>query len=195
MGTRAKAEEVMKTPFLVGETIYFRPLEPGDGLDAARWFRERELSGRFATGFPMNDEAGLRQVESLTRDERQVALAVAHRADDKLVGALRIYSLQPQRRSGGYRLALDPAIRGAEKVALEATKLVLAYAFETLGLNRVWLQEPAGDKALRRRFAKAGFTEEGVLRQEAWKDGRYEDVVVMGILRAEWEARRGARTR
>ena len=177
----------MRTPFLVGETIYFRPFEPGDGADVARWFRERELSGRFASGLPMSEEAAARFVEGLARDERQVGVAVARRADDKLVGAIRIHSLQPQRRTGGYRLALDSAARGGEKIAQEATRLVLAYVFETLGLNRLWLHEWAGDETARRRFAKAGFTEEGVLRQEAWKDGAYEDVVVMAILREEWD--------
>jgi RimJ/RimL family protein N-acetyltransferase len=180
----------VRMPFLVGETIYFRPLEPGDGVDAARWFRERELGGRFGSGLPMSEEAAVRHVESLTRDERQVGVAVARRADDKLVGAIRIHSLQPQRRSGAYRLALDPAARGGERIAMEATRLVLAYVFETLGLNRLWLCESAGDETARRRFAKAGFTEEGILRQEAWKNGAYEDVVVMAILREEWERRR-----
>lgn len=179
----------MKTPFLVGATIYFRPLEPGDGVDAARWLRLYELGGRFASGLPMSEEGGQRHVESLTRDERQVAMAIARRADNNLLGVIRIYNLQPQRRSGGYRLALDPEAPGAEKIAVESTRLVLDYVFETLGLNRLWLHELAGDDVARKRFTRAGFTEEGILRQEAWKDGRYEDVVVMGILRDEWERR------
>jgi len=183
----------MRTPFLVGETIYLRPLEPDDGPDAARWFRETEIGGRFGSGLPMSEEAGLRYMEGLARDERQVGMAVARRADDKLVAAIRLHSLRPQRRSGGYRLALDPAARGAETIAVEATRLVLAYVFETLNLNRLWLHGLAADQAVRKRFAKLGFTEEGVLRQEAWCDGRYQDVVVMAMLREEWDRR--ARTR
>ena len=177
----------MRTPFLIGETIYFRPLESADALDAARWFRASEIAGRFVSGIPMNDEAAIRAIENVARDERQVALVIARRSDDRAVGVIRVYNLHPQRRSGGYRLSLDPELRGAEKVAAEATRIVLAYAFDTLGLNRLWLHELASDATVRRRFAKAGFTEEGVLRQEAWRDGRYEDVVVMGLLREEWE--------
>lgn len=183
----------MRTPFLIGETIYFRPLEPGDGVSVARWLREHELGGRFASGLPMSEEAGQRHVENLTRDERQVAAAIARRADDKLLGVIRIYNLQPQRRSGGYRLALDPEARGAEKIALESTRLVLDYVFETLGLNRLWIHELAAAEGVRKRYAKAGFTEEGILRQEAFQDGRYEDVVVMGMLRDEWERRARSR--
>lgn len=177
----------MRTPFLVGEAIYLRPLETDDGPDAARWFRQAEIGGRFATGLPLSEESGRRHVEALTRDERQVGMAVARRADDKLVAAIRLYGLQPQRRSGAYRLALDPAARGAEKIAAEATRLVLAYAFETLNLNRLWLHGFAADRVARKRYAKLGFVEEGILRQEAWRDGGYEDIVVMAMLREEWD--------
>jgi len=179
----------MRTPFLIGETIYLRPLESEDGPQAARWFQAAEIGGRFASGLPMSEEAGRRHLEGLTRDERQVGLAVALRADDKLAAAIRLYSLQPQRRSGGYRLAVDPAARGGGRIAVEATRLVLAYVFESLNLNRLWIHEFAFDQAARKRFGKLGFVEEGVLRQEAWRDGRYEDVVVMAMLREEWDRR------
>ncbi|HET9950683.1 MAG TPA: GNAT family protein [Candidatus Eisenbacteria bacterium] len=178
----------MKTPFLVGETIYLRPLESEDGPEVAAWFREAEFGGRFANGLPVSEEAARRQIETLTRDERQIGLAVALRADDRLVGAVRLYRLSPQRRSGGCRLALAPAssFRGAAAAAREVTRLVLAYAFDTLNLNRVYVHLPASDHAARTRYAAAGFREEGILRQEAWRDGRYEDVAVLALLREEY---------
>ena len=183
----------MRTPFLVGETIYLRPLESDDGPRAARWLRDAEVDGRFATGLPIGEEASRRLVEALARDERQVGIAVARRADDALIGAVRLYKLNSQRRCGGYRLALAPASemgRGAaDTVTRQATRLVLAYAFEVLNLNRVFAHAFASDRAGRSRYEKAGFIEEGVLRQEAFRNGSYEDVVVMAILREEWGER------
>jgi len=178
----------VKTPFLVGETIYLRPLEPEDGPEVAAWFRDAEISGPFSNGLPVSAEAARRRAETLARDERQVGLAVALRADDRLVGAVRLHRLDPRRRSADYSLALAPgsSFRGAAAAAREATRLVLAYAFDTLNLNRVHVQFLASDRAARSRYAEAGFTEEGILRQEAWRDGRYEDVVVMALLREEY---------
>jgi RimJ/RimL family protein N-acetyltransferase len=37
-----------------------------------------------------------------------------------------------------------------------------------------------------RSYEKVGFTLEGRLRQDVFKNGRYLDVLVMGILRHEW---------
>jgi len=183
----------MRTPFLVGDTIYLRPLEIEDGPATAPWFRAVEVGGRFASGLPLSEEAARHQIDTMTKDDRQVALAVALRADDRLVGAVRLFRLDPQRRSAGLRLALAPgsAFRGAGAAAAarEATRLVLGYAFDTLNLHRVFVHLFASDRAARARYGAAGFREEGVLRQEAWRDGRYEDVAVMGLLREEYDAR------
>ncbi len=36
-------------------------------------------------------------------------------------------------------------------------------------------------------YLKAGFQQEGVLRQACYRDGAYHDKIVMAILRPEWE--------
>ena len=45
----------MRTTFLVAETVYLRPLESEDGPAVAPWFREAELGGQFANGFPISE--------------------------------------------------------------------------------------------------------------------------------------------
>jgi RimJ/RimL family protein N-acetyltransferase len=35
-------------------------------------------------------------------------------------------------------------------------------------------------------YQKAGFNEEGRLRQDQYRDGAYLDTILMGILRDEW---------
>jgi diamine N-acetyltransferase len=180
----------VKTPFLIGDTIYLRPLESEDAVAATRWFRASEVGGPLASVFPSGADGARQSIEAITKDDRQVALAIALRADDRLLGAVRLHRSTPHRRSGGYRLALAPpkelGTRVADTIAREATRLVLAYAFDTLNLNRVFLHDFASDRGARSRYASVGFREEGILRQEAWRDGGYEDVVVMAVLREEW---------
>lgn len=70
----------------------------------------------------------------------------------------------------------------------EAMRLILAYGFRELNLHRVSLSvfeyNPRGYKS----YLKAGFREEGRERQWIKRDGRYWDMIYMGILRQEWEA-------
>jgi RimJ/RimL family protein N-acetyltransferase len=46
----------------------------------------------------------------------------------------------------------------------------------------------AGNARARRSYEKAGFTLEGTLRERHFAEGRHEDVLVMSLLRPEWEA-------
>ncbi|MDQ3643109.1 MAG: GNAT family N-acetyltransferase, partial [Actinomycetota bacterium] len=43
-----------------------------------------------------------------------------------------------------------------------------------------------------RSYRACGFVEEGRLREHSWVDGRYKDLVHMGIMRSEWAGERGA---
>lgn len=54
-------------------------------------------------------------------------------------------------------------------------------------LRRIHLQAIASNAAAIRSYEKAGFVIEGRQREHAWVRASYEDIVLMGILRSEWE--------
>jgi RimJ/RimL family protein N-acetyltransferase len=61
---------------------------------------------------------------------------------------------------------------------------------ETLNLNRVFLRVYAENVRAKRAYDKAGFVEEGRLREGVYKYGKYDDVIVMSVLRSEWVIRK-----
>ena len=67
--------------------------------------------------------------------------------------------------------------------------LLQHHCFETLNLNRVFLRVYAENARAIRSYEKAGFVREGRLRDAVYKHGKYDDVILMGVLRAEWAAR------
>ena len=70
--------------------------------------------------------------------------------------------------------------------APEAAGAVLQYAFEELGLNRVWAQHFTRNPASGRVLEKLGFQREGTLRGHQKRFDEFEDSVVYGILASEW---------
>jgi RimJ/RimL family protein N-acetyltransferase len=55
--------------------------------------------------------------------------------------------------------------------------------------RKVYLSTGSHNERAIRCYRACGFVEEGRLRQQQWCAGEYIDVVYMGILREEWEAR------
>ena len=62
---------------------------------------------------------------------------------------------------------------------------MLAYAFEELGLERVFARHFASNPASGKVLAKIGMRQEGVLRRHIIKWGHFEDIVMFGMLAAE----------
>ena len=71
-------------------------------------------------------------------------------------------------------------------IAYSATKLLLAYAFGELGMNKVFLNVDAENAAACNLYEKVGFTCEGVFRQEMMHRGKMIDRKRYAMLREDY---------
>ncbi len=69
--------------------------------------------------------------------------------------------------------------------ATEASRAVVRFGLETLGLNRLYAHHMARNPASGRVLERIGMQREGVLRRRVRKWGRFEDVVIYALLREE----------
>jgi RimJ/RimL family protein N-acetyltransferase len=84
-------------------------------------------------------------------------------------------------------------VRPGEGLGTAFLSLVLDEAFRSIGAERFHLDCFADNLRAQRSYEKLGFTRDGVMRQ-AYRlaDGTRADLVMMAILKSEWEGR-GAR--
>lgn len=87
-----------------------------------------------------------------------------------------------------YTVGLFVAALRGRGLGREVTRLVLAWAFEVVGLHRVELQVLAGNDRAIRCYLACGFRQEGIRREaELYPDG-WRDFIMMGLLNSEFEA-------
>lgn len=67
----------------------------------------------------------------------------------------------------------------------------MRFGFERLNLNRIWLRVFDYNTRAIRLYEKLGFVHEVREREMIYRDGRYYDNLLMGILRYEWEEHYG----
>jgi [ribosomal protein S5]-alanine N-acetyltransferase len=88
--------------------------------------------------------------------------------------------------SADYTAGLFVAALRGRGLGREVTRLVLAWAFETLGAHRVPLEVLASNRRAINCYLACGFRREGVRRDaELYPDG-WKDFINMGILRSEY---------
>jgi RimJ/RimL family protein N-acetyltransferase len=63
----------------------------------------------------------------------------------------------------------------------------LKYGFNTLNLNRIFLHVFETNPRAIRAYEKAGFSHEGRKRQAEFKNGTYVDILMMSVLKDEYQ--------
>lgn len=75
-----------------------------------------------------------------------------------------------------------------KKYGYTAIVLILQHAFYNLNLNRVELVVLEYNERAIRLYEKAGFKKEGLQRQAVYKNGKYENLIFMAILKEDFIA-------
>jgi RimJ/RimL family protein N-acetyltransferase len=102
--------------------------------------------------------------------------------------------VNPDQHCAEYTVGLFVAALRGRGLGREVTRLVLAWAFDVLGVHRVELQALAGNSRAINCYLACGFRREGVRREaELYPDG-WKDFIMMGILRSEHTAKAGRAT-
>jgi RimJ/RimL family protein N-acetyltransferase len=104
--------------------------------------------------------------------------------DGTAVGSAALFDFDAFARHAEASISLVPEARG-QGVGTAAMRLLVEFGFVRRNLHRIHLQAIASNAGALRSYEKAGFVVEGRLREHAWVRGRYEDIVLMAILRSE----------
>lgn len=106
-------------------------------------------------------------------------------ARGEAVGSAWLFGFDLFARHAEVGIGLVPEARG-RGVGTEAMRLLVEFGFVRRNLRRIHLQAIASNAGALRSYEKVGFAVEGRLREHAWVRGRYEDIVLMAILRSEY---------
>jgi hypothetical protein len=73
-----------------------------------------------------------------------------------------------------------------EGYAEDATKILLKYGYDELGLNKTWTEIYDIDEKKKAFYKKLGFHCDGVLRQNYFYDGKWQDSLILSLLASEY---------
>jgi RimJ/RimL family protein N-acetyltransferase len=175
----------MQNPFIVGERLYLRPLEPGQDNHAySTWINEEEVR-RYFSIYPTSDARGKERLENLYKTFTHIIFGVALKSDNTLIGLVGLKDINLLNQSAEFYNIIDRSAWG-KGYGTEATKLMIRYGFLELNLNRIQTQDMDDNIGGQRADEKAGFTYEGTMREVIPRFGTYHDVRVYSMLRREY---------
>ncbi|MFZ4808751.1 MAG: GNAT family N-acetyltransferase [Hyphomicrobiaceae bacterium] len=128
-------------------------------------------------------QEGWFQSVSTSRTSRRYVARL--RTDDSFVGVFRVDHIDLWNRNAMVGADVVAHMR-RQGFAREMFEYVLDYLFKHCGLHRVGLVTLANNTAAIALYTKLGFVEEGREREAIFRDGRFQNLVAMGLLGREW---------
>ena len=176
----------MKTkPTLTGNRVMLRPVSVNDAHGLLDLVSDEEGNRLTATrGLDLTLEAAERWYGSRREHDDRIDLAVVDRDSGEYAGEVVLNDLDRDNRSCGFRIGLRPSFQD-RGLGSEATRLIVDYVFDVLGLHRLELEVYAFNPRARRVYEKAGFVYEGTRRDALLWDGSWTDAIVMSVLETD----------
>ena len=179
----------------VDENILLRAYKPADAaalftaIDDSRPRLHPWLSWVDATTRPAHSLHFIEQ--SLQRLNNQEALDLGIFYNNQVIGGLGMHDWQYdlKRAQIGYWIATDFEGQGIVRRCLIR---FIDFLFTKLALNKLEIHFVPANKRSAKLPQLLGFTIEGVIRQSTLRNGMPEDIVIAGLLRSEWQAKRPA---
>ena len=180
----------MKQPILKTERLILRPFEISDAARVQLLAGIREIADT-TLNIPHPYEDGMAEQWIGTHKPgfekgEQATFAVVLRESDQLIGAIGLmFNKRFNRAELGYWIAKDHWNQG---YGTEASRRVLEYGFMERKLNKIFATHLRRNPASGRIMKKIGMKKEGELHEHAIRWGKYEDLIMYGITKKEWQS-------
>lgn len=178
---------------IYGDRIRLRASERTDLPLFVKWLNDPEVIQYLSLFHPLSLAAEEQWFEAMLKKHpaEQVLVIEMRQGEESWLplGNCSFMDLDWRNRSAEFGIFIGEKSYWSRGYGSEATRLMLQYGFGTLNLHRIWLRVFANNRRAIRAYEKAGYQQEGIQRQALFQEGRYIDVLVMSILRPEWEKR------
>jgi RimJ/RimL family protein N-acetyltransferase len=122
--------------------------------------------------------------------ENGFGYSIALKDTNQLIGHVALWGITVKDQCANAGIILNPQVWG-QGYGKESLLLTLRYSFQELNLHRVQLEVQADNTRAIRCYKNAGFREEGIRRQVYFRNGKWRDQMLMGILADEFRGDNG----
>jgi diamine N-acetyltransferase len=178
-----------------GEHIRLRRNERADISNFVAWLNDPEVRRYLSFIMPVSmayEEQWFERMLKLPAAEQPFAIEIRkpfpERETDawQMIGNCSFMDVDQTARSAEVGLFIGDKSCWNKGYGTEVMRLLLRFGFGTLNLNRIFLRVDEANKGGIRAYEKAGYVHEGRLRQAVYRDGQYRDLLIMSVLRSEW---------
>lgn len=177
----------MAQRFIESERLFLRELRKEDAQgDYYQWLNDPEVYQYLETRYtPLSRENLEGFIKSMDGNRNEIAFAICLKDNDKHIGNIKLGPINWIHRFGDIGLLIGDKDQWGKGLASEAIGLVCRFGFDTLNLNKLKAGCYEDNMGSAKAFFKNGFEEEGRLKKQWFVNNRFQDNILMGLLRED----------
>ena len=146
---------------------------------------------KYLTHNAVNDIANIqRMITGIKRffDEKQrIRWGIAQKQDNSIIGHCGYFDIDKANCCAEISYCLKSGSWG-QGIMTEALEEMLRFGFEEYGLNRIVAKVMKDNVGSVKVLQKLGFVQEGILRENLYKNGQFHDVMLFSVLKSEYKS-------
>jgi len=166
--------------------IYLRALELEDYKTSIAWRMDDEIWSMLGgPKYFVSEEYEKRWVEKVIFDSHEIRLAVCEKDSEKYIGNVYMTDIDMINRTCQSHILIGDKDYWGKGYAREALMLAVDYMFNERNIRRIQANILETNIASLKMHQKCGYEIEGILRNAVYKNGRYINQYVLGLLKEE----------
>jgi ribosomal-protein-alanine N-acetyltransferase len=178
----------MNAVLIEGQRIRLCVLDPQADLNAyERWVNDHETTEYMSIGrYPLT-KTKLAEYIKRYNSSQDFLLGIFLKEDGRHIGNVTLHYIDTHNRSAEIGILIGEKDCRGHGYGREAVVLLVAHAFNRLGLHKLTTGMVESNIASQRMFEKVGFVQEGRIQESFYINGQYCDCLRYGLIANEWK--------
>jgi diamine N-acetyltransferase len=175
---------------IYGEGMRLRAPERSDIPRFVAWLNDPVVRAGLLVALPFShsdEEAWFENMLKRPLEEHPLVIEISQGEEWIAIGNCGFHNIDWRCRAAEVGIFIGEKSFWNKGYGTKVMRLLLTHGFTTLNLNRIALEVYENNPRAVRSYEKAGFLHEGRKRQAMFKEGKYVDILLMSVLRSEWQ--------
>jgi len=171
---------------IAGQTVILRALEASDLDRCYRWMNDPVIVRTLKSRYPMPFQQEAAWLEEATEPSPTARHFAIERKDDRHhIGNASLHGIDWVSRTAWFGLFLGEPTAWNKGFGRDAVTTLVQFAFEEMNLQKLKVNVFDYNEKAKHLLESLGFTQEGKLERDFYKEGQWQDIVILSVFRKD----------
>lgn len=166
-----------------GDKIKIKGLTKNSQEKIYAWVNDEELRKLTGTIYPISEFEHEEWIKNVATSKEYKVFMISEKEKNLDIGTIGLKNFDYLNSNVELFISIGNRNYLNGGYGADAVRTMTRYVFNRLNLHKVYLKVFESNKRAIRCYEKVGFKKEGILKDHCFIEGKYENVIVMGILK------------